>query len=471
MATSQQPSPRPTGAPRVEVGTALDQDTALRERWEQQLAACRVDPSLWTGAFATNVWGGRYEMDGVLGQGGQGSTFAGTDRKTGARVAVKVLDLKHASDWKRVELFEREARVLRDIEHDGMPAFLDVIEDKDTGARALVMSLVAGDTLEAVARREGPLGEPALWRALLDVTGVLGALHSRDVPVVHRDIKPRNLVQRTDGRVSVVDFGGVGQRGDGGSTVVGTFGYMAPEQLYGKSSPATDLYSLGATIIALATGREPEDLPRRGLAIDVDAAAPHLSETLRSVLKRMVAADPTHRPADARALTAELSRIAQEDTAAAEQQEREARARDHDAFLYDDDERPADIDQAMQVISAIVRLLIGVLGTVAVVVLGEIILPIAFSVASAFANGANKARVERAKQMVSSASKLAREGFERTTKEGAKELELIGERDKRRKRVLRNKRKQERAHRREQRREQRRAGRGQRHHKKASRGG
>lgn len=446
------PAPRPA-SPRVEVGTALDRDTALRERWEEQLAACRVDPSLWTGAFATNVWGGRYEMDGVLGQGGQGSTFAGTDRKTGARVAVKVLDLKHAADWKRVELFEREARVLQDIEHDGMPAFIDVIEDEDSGARALVMSLVAGDTLEVVTKREGPLAEPALWRALLDVTGVLGALHGRDTPVVHRDLKPRNLVRRSDGRIAVVDFGGVGHRGDGGSTVVGTFGYMAPEQLYGTSSPATDIYSLGATLIALATGREPEELPRKGLAIDVDKAAPHLSEPLRKVLKRMVAADPNERPADARALTGELTRLVNEDPV--------ARQREHEAEdeLHLEEDRAGDVDQVVEVLAAIVRLLVGVLGTVAVVVLGEVLLPIAFAIASGFATGVNKQRVERAKQMVSSASKVAREGFERTAREGARELEAIGERDRQRKRVRRQRRKDDRRRRRERQREQRRAGR------------
>lgn len=457
MPPSEEPRPTArTASPRVEVGTALDRDTALRQRWEEQLAACRVDPSLWTGAFATNVWAGRYEMDAVLGQGGQGSTFAGTDRKTGARVAVKVLDLKHASDWKRVELFEREARVLRDIEHDGMPAFIDVIEDPDTGARALVMSLVAGDTLEEVTRREGPLAEPALWRALLDVTGVLGALHSRDVPVVHRDLKPRNLVRRADGRIAVVDFGGVGQRGDGGSTVVGTFGYMAPEQLYGKSSPATDIYSLGATLIALATGKEPEDLPRKGLAIDVDHAAPHLSEPLRRILKRMVAADPTERPADARALTGELTRLVEEDPV--------AREREHEAEyeLHLDDKRPSDVDQAVEVLSAIVRLLVGVFGTVAVVVLGEVLLPIAFAIASSFATGVSKQRVERAKQMASSASKVAREGFQRTAREGAKDLEAIGERDRQRRRVRRQRYKDHRRRQRERQRERRRGRRGRR---------
>lgn len=442
MAPPHEPqrSSSPRAAPAVEQGTALDKDEALRERWQEQLLAAKVDPALWSGAFATNVWGGRYEMDGVLGHGGQGATFAGTDRKTGARVAVKVLDLKHAADWKRVELFEREARVLRDVEHEGMPAFIDVLEDKDSGARALVMSLVQGRPLDVVTRGEGSLGEPALWRTLIDVTQVLAALHSRDVPVIHRDLKPRNLVRRPDGRVCVVDFGGVGARGQGGSTVVGTFGYMAPEQLYGSSSPATDIYSLGATLLALATGKEPEDLPRAGLSLDVDKAAPHLSEPLRRILKRMVAPDPSERPADARALTGELTRLASEDTKQAQQDKWEDKSSEDDFALGEG--KQDDVNEAMQVIAAIVRLLIGVLGTVATVVIGEVLLPIAFTIAGAFTSGVNKERVERAKGAVSSATKLARKGFERTAQEGAKELEAIGERDKRRKRRLKGKRKE-----------------------------
>ncbi|MFZ9887552.1 MAG: protein kinase domain-containing protein, partial [Myxococcota bacterium] len=158
---------------RVVVGTALEQDPGLRGEWEEQLRAAQLDPAVFGGAFGTNVWAGRYEVDRLIGHGGQGATFAATDRKTGARVAIKVLDLRHAKDWKRLELFEREVEVLRSVQHERMPALLDVLDDPATGARALVMSLIPGEDLGTVLRREGPLAEAALWRVLVDVLGVL----------------------------------------------------------------------------------------------------------------------------------------------------------------------------------------------------------------------------------------------------------------------------------------------------------
>src|SRR5690606_3027281 len=119
----------------------------------------------------------------------------------------------------------------------------------------------------------------------------------RSPPVIHRDIKPTNLVRAADGRVSLVDFGGVREAGrSGGSTMIGTFGYMAPEQLHGQAGPATDLYALGATIVALAGGVEPEDVPRVGLRMDLERHLPGLAPRLRKVLAWMVEPDPTARP-------------------------------------------------------------------------------------------------------------------------------------------------------------------------------
>lgn len=432
-------------APRIEQGTRLAEDDARAEVWREQVAACQVDPALWTGAFATNVWAGRYEMDGVLGSGGQGTTFVGTDKKTGARVAVKVLDLKSAGDWKRLELFEREVRTLQEIEHEGMPAFIDEIEDPDTGARALVMSLVQGQSYAEVLKAQGPLGEAALWRVLVDVVDVLRTLHSQDVPVVHRDIKPLNLVKRPDGRVCVVDFGGVGSRGAGGSTVVGTFGYMAPEQLYGKSSPATDLYALGATVLTLATGTEPEELPREGLGIDVDKAAPQLSEPLRELLKSMVAPEPKNRPADARALAAQLNELYDRATNKTSAKKKTATAEETsdewDLARGIDDK---DLEEAANVLTAITYLIVGVLGTVATVVIGEVLLPILFTLAATFTQGTSREKLKSARTSVQTAAAVAKKGFQDSAKKGAMRLEAADARDKRRKKVRRELKKEKR---------------------------
>src|SRR5688572_14985181 len=100
--------------PRVVDGAPARSEQA-RVAFEEAVEATTLDPRLWTGAFATNVWGGRYAVEGVLGRGGQGTTFAGTDLKTGARVALKVFDLGRAKDWKAHELFDREVRTLKDL--------------------------------------------------------------------------------------------------------------------------------------------------------------------------------------------------------------------------------------------------------------------------------------------------------------------------------------------------------------------
>nr|MBP6847532.1 hypothetical protein [Kofleriaceae bacterium] len=108
---------------------------------------------------------------------------------------------------------------------------------------------------------------------------------------------------------ALVDFGGVADGASAnGSTLVGTYGYMAPEQLHGQATPATDLYALGATIVALAGGVEPEDVPRKGLAMDLAKHLPAMSRPLRDALTAMVAPDPDQRPARPRDVLALLAK-------------------------------------------------------------------------------------------------------------------------------------------------------------------
>ncbi|HEY1099084.1 MAG TPA: serine/threonine-protein kinase, partial [Myxococcota bacterium] len=208
-------------------------EVAIKEaNYEEVVSSTSVDRRLLRGPFATHVWGGRYEVERFAGEGSQGATFIGVDRKTGAKVALKLFDLKKAKDWKAQELFDREVATLKRLSHGGIPQFMDVIVDDDTGARCLVMTHVAGDALGAVLKRDGVVAEKRLWSFVVDAAHILSSVHSDGV--VHRDLKPDNFILRPDGSLAIVDFGGVGAvRAQAGSTVVGTFGYMAPEQLYG----------------------------------------------------------------------------------------------------------------------------------------------------------------------------------------------------------------------------------------------
>lgn len=236
----------------------------------------------------------RYELLERIGRGGQGSTFVALDRATGRQVAVKRIKLNADAGWKPFDLFERECRVLQKLSHPGIPKYLDSYADEAAGEYFLVMELITGRTLRRVM--EGPsLSEAQLWSIFHQALAILDALHGVRPPVIHRDIKPDNLIQRDDGSLCLVDFGGVRMtlRPDGGSTVIGTFGYMAPEQLHGDATPATDLFGLGATIAALATGSEADALPRKGLAIDLSRLLP--PSTLREVLTAMLEPDPDKR--------------------------------------------------------------------------------------------------------------------------------------------------------------------------------
>jgi serine/threonine protein kinase len=241
---------------------------------------------------------GRFVVLGTLGEGSQGRTFDGVDKREGTAVAIKQFDVRGAKTWKDVELAEREARVLKSLTHPKLPKYVDHFEED--GSLYLVMEKIEGESLAAMRARGATLSDDEIFRFLRDAADVLDYLHGRAPPVFHRDLKPGNVLRRPDGSFAFVDFGAVREklRVTGGSTIVGTFGYMAPEQFQGRALPATDVYAVGATAISMLTGQEPEDLPHRGLGIDVRAAlGNHASNQLVTILEKMVEPDPDRRAA------------------------------------------------------------------------------------------------------------------------------------------------------------------------------
>ncbi len=247
--------------------------------------------------MAQELRSGRYVVVGVLGSGAQGKTLDAVDKREGRPVAIKRFDLSGAKAWKDVELAEREARVLAALDHPMLPKYVEHFEED--GVLYLVMEKIEGTPL-SVLRKRGPLPPADVRRLLADARTMLGYLHGRSPPVIHRDLKPGNVIRRPDGSFAFVDFGAVRDRmrPEGGSTVVGTFGYMAPEQFQGRAGPASDVYAIGATALALLTGREPEDLPHKGLSFDLDAAlGSGVDPTLRRTLAAMLEPDPDRRVA------------------------------------------------------------------------------------------------------------------------------------------------------------------------------
>ncbi len=237
---------------------------------------------------------GRYRVVRVLGEGAQATTLEATDAATGKPVALKRFRVRGAKSWKEVELAEREARVLAQISHPLLPHYVEHFEEG--GELFLVTEKIEGESLLELRRRGVSFGEEDVVRLLHDAASALRYLHGRSPPIIHRDLKPSNVVRRPDGSFAFIDFGAVRDKlkPEGGSTVVGTFGYMAPEQFQGRAMPASDVYAMGTTALTLLTGREPEDLPHRGLAIDVPAALAglHVSAPLVRALQAMLQPDP-----------------------------------------------------------------------------------------------------------------------------------------------------------------------------------
>ncbi len=253
----------------------------------------------------------RYRLGPKLGKGSQGELFLARDEWLKGNEKDRLVVVKRLTPrgtWKSFELFEREAKVLSQLRHAGVPRHLANFEEPP-GTFNLVMERAPGDNLRDLTERRR-LSQNEVRDILIRALEILDYLHTRSPVVVHRDIKPSNILRAPDGRLSLVDFGGVldAAREKGGSTVVGTFGYMAPEQLHGEATPATDLYALGATIVALLGGIEPEDVPRKGLRMDLERHLPSIDPALRHTLIAMTDPDPQQRPQRARDVIALLAK-------------------------------------------------------------------------------------------------------------------------------------------------------------------
>ncbi|PKL03129.1 MAG: serine/threonine protein kinase [Spirochaetae bacterium HGW-Spirochaetae-9] len=216
---------------------------------------------------------GRYAIEAVLGTGDIAVTYAGRRLSDDLAVVIREFHFDKLERWKSYELFERELRTLERLRHSALPVLLEHFEQRlpDSHRFYLVSERIPGQTL-ADRLRGGWRPTEVEVRDIADqLLRILEFLQDQDPPLVHRDIKPSNIVINDAGKISLIDFGAVQEAfrltSGGGSTVIGTFGYMAPEQAVGKSVPASDLYGLGATLVHLLAGRSPAQLPHQDLKI------------------------------------------------------------------------------------------------------------------------------------------------------------------------------------------------------------
>src|SRR5262245_43375676 len=203
------------------------------------------------------VYGGRYEVVAELGQGGMGRVFRVRDREDGRELALKVLQPEHAPRPERADRFRREIAVLAKMEHPAIPRI------HGWGSELYFVSdLVQGVDLKLEIQRRGTLPVPEACAVVATVADALASAHARGI--VHRDVKPNNIMIASDGSVRLLDFGLA--RGMGidmavltrTGTIIGTPGYMSPEQFEGQDiDERTDIYSLGVVLFEVLTGRLP----------------------------------------------------------------------------------------------------------------------------------------------------------------------------------------------------------------------
>ncbi|MDB9343696.1 serine/threonine-protein kinase, partial [Nodularia spumigena CS-586/05] len=219
----------------------------------------------------------RYEVQQLLGKKSGRRSLLAKDQVTGELVVIKLLTFNSDFEWDDLKLFEREAETLKSLSHPAIPRYLDYFEVNSPTIKgfALVQSYIPAQTLEKYLQAGRTFTEAEVKQVATAVLEILIYLHGLHPAVIHRDIKPSNILlgERSGnsvGQVYLVDFGSVQTvlATEGGTrTVVGTYGYMPPEQFGGRTVPASDLYSLGATLIYLITGKHPADLPQKDFRI------------------------------------------------------------------------------------------------------------------------------------------------------------------------------------------------------------
>ena len=252
---------------------------------------------------------GRYRLDAQIGAGGMSTVYRAFDTVLERQVAIKLMHREIASDSDQLERFRREARAVAQLNHPHVVGVIDAGEDD--GTPYIVFEYVEGETLKDRIRRYGrlPVGEAVAYA--IEIARALGAAH--DHQIVHRDVKPQNVLIDEEGTAKVTDFGIARSLTEEGLTadgrVLGTTDYVSPEQALGQDvGPQSDLYSLGVVLFEMLTG----DVPFHG-ENQVAVAMKHVREELPDVLMRRPEASSTLASVVDRATAKELDRRYQSD--------------------------------------------------------------------------------------------------------------------------------------------------------------
>ncbi len=270
------------------------------------------------------TFGGRYELDSRIAIGGMGEVWEATDHVIGRTVAIKILKDEYMGDPGFLERFRAEARHAALVNHEGIASVFDYGEE--AGSAFLVMELVPGEALSTIIERDGSLSTDKTLDIVAQTSAALQAAHAAGL--VHRDIKPGNLLITPDGRVKITDFG-IARIADqvpltATGQVMGTVQYLSPEQASGHAaSAATDTYSLGIVAYECLAGKRPftgESQVAIAMA-QINEQAPPLPPTVavpvQNLVMAMIAKKPEDRPASAAAVARAATALRRGDLAAA----------------------------------------------------------------------------------------------------------------------------------------------------------
>lgn len=259
-------------------------------------------------------FGGRYELENRIAVGGMGEVWQATDTVIGRQVAIKILKDEYLGDPGFLERFRGEARHAALVNHEGIANVYDYGEED--GSAYLVMELVPGEPLSSIIEREGALSIDKTLDIVAQTAAALQAAHAAGL--VHRDIKPGNILITPDGRVKITDFG-IARIADqvpltATGQVMGTVQYLSPEQASGQpASASTDVYSLGVVAYECLAGKRPftgESQVAIAMA-QINDAPPPLPDTIAEPVRNLVMACLAKKAEDRPASSAQLARAAQ----------------------------------------------------------------------------------------------------------------------------------------------------------------
>ncbi|MDT5078835.1 MAG: hypothetical protein QOJ80_3472 [Mycobacterium sp.] len=281
-----------------------------------------METSHQSGTLVGAVLDGRYRVDGMIATGGMSTVYRGLDVRLDRPVALKVMDSRYSGDQQFLTRFQREARAVARLKGPGLVAVYD--QGFDGRHPFLVMELVEGGTLRELLRERGPMPPHAVAAVMAPVLRGLAVAHHAGL--VHRDVKPENVLISDDGDVKIADFGLVRAVAEAKitstSVILGTAAYLSPEQVSaGDATPRSDVYAAGILTYELLTGDTPfngdsalavayqrmdNDVPRPSAAIA--GVPPQFDELVATATAR----NPADRFADAQEMVAELESISEE---------------------------------------------------------------------------------------------------------------------------------------------------------------